>query len=68
MGVVVDLGGANVAELAVTWIGGIVDAVFVVKVALDLDVPVKRSTELRERNADEMGWQLCDQCEKVPVE
>ena len=56
------------AELAVTWFGGIVVTVFVVKVALHLDVPVKRSTELRERNADEMEWHPCDQCVKVPVE
>ena len=53
MGVVVNLRRANVAELAVTWFAEIVAAVFVVMVALHLDVPMNRSSELREHGTDE---------------
>ena len=42
--------------------------VCVAVVVLDFDVPTNRSFELREHDADETVWQLCDQCIKVPVE
>ena len=68
VGFVVDLRRAKMAELAVTWFAWIVAAVFVVEVALHFDEPTNRSFELKERDADETAWQLCDQYMKVPVE
>ena len=64
----VDLRRADVAELAVTWLAEVVAAVFVGMVALQLDAPVNHSSKLREHDADETVWQMCDQCIKVPVE